>query len=461
MEKKVRKPKITSYKKGDRITLKIDPRIYFPDYGQPEEPAPIIKEQPALTIPQKPKQSAPVVQNIYETPYTLNKPVYEPYKSALPSLEDMMAPPSFEEYMKDQFRQILAIPRLKAPHEFIDGGFLPHYANGKESVMPDDDPEKTYNTPELSEVVIQPAKRSDYSIPNRAMAQPSDTTIQFTDQLTKDQILDDIYTSNPGNLQKYEQEVYKRKKGINWDQDRGAYYKWLGSKPFLRSKTRREILEGKYRTHIDKLYGQYAQDVSDAINYVNGYFNSPEYADRMRGYDIYNPVDGVAEGRKFLSQYARDGINASWEYSYKDGDNTFHIPKELPMWETVYNSQYDPYFAAAHEYAHYMQAKTRGYGNNAFADREKALFDRRNNVVNNHDSRYDENYADLIATRADMYRRGLVKNPYDAVSPEAIKEYRQKYGANNRFFNMYEDDDIRAMYNTIAYNPYIKIPNMV
>lgn len=367
----------------------------------------------------------------------------------LPSLSKMIEPQPFEEYAKNYFQSILDIPQLPAPHQLIPGGFLPMYGDGVEG----DEPPMA---PDIGEVVIMPRKRSKYSIPNGAVAQPSDIDMEFGDTLTKDQILDDIYTSNPANVHRYQQEVYKRKKGVDWDADRSAYYTWLGKKPFLRSKTRRQILEDKYKTHVDKAYGRYAQDVADAINYVNGYFKSPQYADRMRGYDIDNPINGVAEGRKFLSQYAINGT-AAWEYDRAKNANTFYIPQDLPGWEDVYkNTSYDPFFTAAHEYAHYMQAKTRGHGKDAFNDREKRLFDRRQNVISDHDLKYNENYADLIATRADMYRRGLVKDPYGEVSPEAIKQYRKQYGQNNRFFNMYGDDDIRAMYNTIAYNPYNK-----
>lgn len=371
----------------------------------------------------------------------------------LEELKDPFAMPSFEDYFNAfmESRGIMTpwgfgktINPLKRQVNAIKYG-LPMYDDGVDL------------NEDSNEIIITPTKKpSKYAISPASFAQPVDYGIKFGEDISRQQMLDDLFISNAPNFEKYQKEVYSRKKGVDWDSDREAYYKWLNKKPLLRSRTRREMLEDRYKDHINTVYGNYANDVASAINYVNGYFKSPQYADRMRGFDIYNPVPGVKEGEKYLHQYPNND-NALWRFNGDDNINQFYIPKYLPRYSEVYpGKDYDPYLTTAHEYAHYMQAITRGLGDAAFNDREKTLFDRRIGNTSNHDSQYAENYADLIATRADMYRKGLVSTPYGEVTPEAIKEYRSKYGWNNRFFDMYTDDDIRSMYNTIAYNgsPY-------
>lgn len=73
---------------------------------------------------------------------------------------------------------------------------------------------------------------------------------------------------------------------------------------------------------------------------------------------------------------------------------------------------------------------------------------------NEHDSKYWENYADLIGSRASMNSSGI----YDSLSGKPItarqiRKYRRKYSNEDRLFRMYDDNSIKQMYDTIVYNP--------
>lgn len=223
------------------------------------------------------------------------------------------------------------------------------------------------------------------------------------------------------------------------------------------------------RNWFNENYGNDIDDAFNAMRYVDSYYNSLGYKNRANNF-VY-PKAGLYD----TDEAARIRFNTidRNQHSMMDDDGTSAVIDialgNKQNMNDIYGYTPDTYWTAAHEYAHYKDSQLHGnYGagypteyRNVLGQRHQPNYNPNLNPIDadnayyGHDSSDNENYADLVATRANMYRAGIInsKNPYKRLTLRKLNKYRNsRYSLQDRFLQMYNDEDIIKTYNDLAYN---------
>lgn len=244
-----------------------------------------------------------------------------------------------------------------------------------------------------------------------------------------------------------------------------AFNNWVQSKKGSRLINR--TIKNTRKSYYD-LYGNDIQSMFDGAKWANDYYNSQTYKDLKANAGI-QPPSFSAQGPLRI-RFTQDGDNSFYR-SLNNMEMSPEINFGLRGPSGIYKNDKvgtNPYWTGAHEYAHYIDSRDLSGAAHAFyPDSYNAIFDARhmpkyaddnpNKQYNydQHDGTTTENYADFVANRAAMAKAGLYNSldPNAKISMRNIQKYRKKYGNSDRLFQMYSDQDIYNMYNTIAYNP--------
>lgn len=221
------------------------------------------------------------------------------------------------------------------------------------------------------------------------------------------------------------------------------------------------------------------EEYNKAFDFVNKYVHSPGFKQR---YTKYHPLGDI---RTFLQGNLRKPTlkisqNKGSSYDVNTTDITIN-PKEDYIYDTYGNTLYDLYnkygktnwpkgSAMGHELGHYVNAVVSNKNNFETAPfyNIRALFRNYNYThsnnypqlipnkkVNKHDSRREENYADLIDFRRMLYNDNIYdstkeNNPF---TKEHLRKAKEKYKDSFiRLFNSFTDDKIIDIMNIVAQN---------
>lgn len=188
-----------------------------------------------------------------------------------------------------------------------------------------------------------------------------------------------------------------------------------------------------------QLQDKYNAENNPYVTYLQSYFDSDVYKQRAANNNvlpttfIYNPF-----------------INTSKSHNAIGDSNAIITLGTQYYTPEVFNN------VAAHELGH---SAFYGYANNTQID-PYAINLLTNSLPagvtynNDHDSSFNENYADLLNTRASLYNNNIYDSTTGGVfTQEMLDAYRQtEDGKNNRFLKYHTDQAIIDAINNIAYN---------
>ena len=220
-----------------------------------------------------------------------------------------------------------------------------------------------------------------------------------------------------------------------------------------------------------KLYGNKIAATLDGMRWANNYMNSDSFKSRYKDNDFYATKLSLPMIRFMNNSQSTAVGKVNPDLNRSIIDINLKQPAQYYKGEKQNDDYY--YWTGAHEFGHHIDNSLLSFpfvgsgGTRSYPEWFNSTFSKRHqpNYVDTlpgnmtpdyayrtHDGLVTENYADLIANRANMARVGI----YDSINGAApitlnqIQKYRKKYGDSDRLFQMYDDNSIYNMYNTIA-----------
>ena len=227
-------------------------------------------------------------------------------------------------------------------------------------------------------------------------------------------------------------------------------------------------------------------DIEEGINiapikYIHSYLNSPGFRKRLQlikdddtrsAYynsiidNMSQPIKVVNRDYNPINKILGFFNNKFWAKNFPTSYSSRTGYITLGDYDTVVSSTApDKDFLLAHEYGHKIDPTDQAipfffnpYTNKSRAPQEYLTIHKRKNVDrdNIHDSAYTETYADLMATRYDLYKLGI----YDSRNARQFNEqdynkyidYLKSNNLHNRLSEQFDKDDFIELINTIAQN---------
>lgn len=327
----------------------------------------------------------------------------------LPSLSDLIKPPSLQDYMKSYFRDILNIPRMESPYSILfDNPDIEYYKDGKEGSWTD-----SYNRQQIVEDLLNDDKFKT--------------------------ILDSSVYNRYRETRHYKKAFNKYKNSDFYDPSLSEDELYLPSYDDWKQSRKGQRVINKQTNYFRKQFSKNLNDIFDSINYMDSYYNTV-------GINKQNhPTLKFQPGQVFGgSIYNPDKNTITFGMDFGDTPGA-------------------AYGIAAHEYAHFVdpyREDARLVGDQAYPKEHRDLYyNSKPDYLNpdsydDHDKNLWENYADLARNRALMYKFGIYDSRKGMEIPmNAIQKFNKKYGKYSRSFRQFSPEDIYKMHKIIAYNP--------